>query len=245
MTVSMMRSDNFWKSSLVRGWKDIKKSSSEDVPVYVFAMISWTSRKYRYAHLPVQLLQKGPQHCWDQISARVPCPAESFLEDQGQHQNRRNCRSRHQNLSPKLFGPLFQQVLPLKSLSSSAVQQAQEPQILLLKIPPNHSNMIIILQYYWLYGDRLTTGVSSSLSSPSHFDLTTAGFFKFIAGDGAVLAGAVFVGAGLMGFPFADGPSLSDSSTLIKNQKERLVNYSICRDPKVKDPPQSSDMIKL
>ena len=30
---SIIRSDNFWKSSLVRGWKDINESSSEDVPV--------------------------------------------------------------------------------------------------------------------------------------------------------------------------------------------------------------------
>ena len=29
---SIIRSDSFWKSSLVRGWKDIKESSSEDVP---------------------------------------------------------------------------------------------------------------------------------------------------------------------------------------------------------------------
>jgi hypothetical protein len=37
---SIIRSDNFWKSSLVRGWKDINESSSEDVPVNQLIMQS-------------------------------------------------------------------------------------------------------------------------------------------------------------------------------------------------------------
>ena len=67
-------------------------------------------------------------------------------------------------------------------------------------------------------GDRLTTGVSSSLSSPSHFDLTTTGFL-FTAGGGAdAVLGAAFVGAGLVDLPFTEG-SLSDSSTHQKKKK--------------------------
>ena len=154
---SIIRSDSFWKSSLVRGWKDIRESSSEDVPIYQLFIksVSWKwVWKAKIAHLPVQLLQEGPQRCWGQLSARVPCLAEPFLEDQGEHQNRRNHRNRrHQNPSSKFFAPPFQQVLLSRSLSSSAAQQGLEPppQTLLLKVPPSRSNVTIISQHYRLY----------------------------------------------------------------------------------------------
>ena len=74
--------------------------------------------------------------------------------------------------------------------------------------------------------DRLTTGVSSSSSSPSHFDLTTAGFFATGGGAGVVLAGAVFVG-----FPFTKGSKKEFSmqvsqKDLPQSSAGDMVNFS-------------------
>ena len=100
------------------------------------------------------------------------------------------------------------------------------PQTLLLKVPPSRSNITIISQCYTdCMRHRLTTGVSSSSSSPSHFDLTTADFFDTGGGAGVVLACAAFVG-----FPFAEGSKKLSMQVsrkdLPQSSTSDMVNFS-------------------
>ena len=75
--------------------------------------------------------------------------------------------------------------------------------------------------------DRLTTGVSSSSSSPSHFDLTAAGFFT--TGGGAA-RGVVLACADFVGFPFAeDSKDISmqvSRKDLPQSSASDMVNFS-------------------